>query len=85
MINILYVVKKIKYRCNYYKDFYNFLKKKTNLIVCKPPFTASNFKNHNPNIILVGFDITDCGSNAPNEFINNDLNLPLYIILNKEY
>jgi|TARA_B100000524_G_C23650277_1_gene369901 spore maturation protein CgeB len=69
--------------CNYYKDIRDYLKKFHTLNIVN-----SNIKEEinkfNPDIVLVGFSITDTGENAPTINLNN-INKPLYIILNKEY
>lgn len=86
MKNIIYIVKNDKKSCNYYNDTILYLKKNVNLKICKEPFISSiENKNFNANYIIIGFDVTDCGENKPILQFNNDLNLPLYIILNKEY
>lgn len=85
MKNILYI-ENTKKSCNYYIDTINFLRKYANIKICKDPFVSSiENKNFNADLIIIGYDITDCGENRPNIKFKNDLNLPLFIILNKEY
>lgn len=87
MKNILYIVQKPEIvHCNYYNDTISYLKKKTNVKICKEPFISSvENKGFNADCIIIGFDVTDCGYNKPSLNMNNDLHLPLYVILNKEY
>lgn len=86
MKNILYIVKREKSGCNYYDDTILYLKKKANVKICKEPFISSiENEGFNANCIVIGFDVTNCSDNKPNLNMNNDLHLPLYIILNKEY
>lgn len=87
MKNIIYLQKTFKKSaCNYYNDIVLYMKKYVNLKICKEPFISSiENKNFNADYIIIGFDVTDCGENKPILEFKNDLNLPLYIILNKEY
>ena len=85
MKNILYI-ENTKKNCNYYSDTINFLRKYVNLKICREPFVSSvENKKFNADCIIIGYDITDCGDGKPSIKFKNDLNLPLYIILNKEY
>ena len=85
MLNILYIVKSTTNCCNYYNDIINYLKKYNNIdIKVYNKHISLLIKNKNYDKIIIGFDITDCGDDYPPEIIN-DTNIPLYIILNKEY
>lgn len=85
MLNILYIIKRPKNCCNYYIDIINYLKKYNNIdIKLYKKYISSIIENKNYDKIIIGFDITDCGDNYPPEIIN-DTNIPLYVILNKEY
>ena len=77
-MKILYIEPCQKY-CNYYSDIIKYLKQDNIVNV------VSNANNANNNdIVIVGFSATDTGGNKPNLNLNN-INKPLYIILNKEY
>ena len=69
--------------CNYYSDIRNYLSKYSNIKVIhtNSQFEINNFK---PDIIILGFTITDCSDRRPTFSLNNQ-SIPLYIILNKEY
>lgn len=85
MLNILYIVKKYNNVCNYYNDIIIYLKKHSNLdIKLYKKHISSLIEGKKYDKIIVGFDITDCGNSYPPELIN-DTDIPLYIILNKEY
>lgn len=81
-MNILYIENNKKY-CNYYSDIIHYLKKYSNLKVIYNNF-QNEITNFKPDIIIIGFSITDSGINKPNFSLNNE-GIPLYIILNKEY
>lgn len=73
--------------CNYYQDIINYLKKYCDLKIINPLNSLSQCikqSNFNPDIIIIGFGITDCGEREPMNIIK-DVSLPVYIILNKEY
>ena len=72
--------------CNYYNDTVQYLKKYNSIKICSPyNFKTSNENNNfNADLILINYSITN-GVNFTKTKINNDLNLPIYIILNKEY
>ena len=83
-MKILYIDN--KKTCNYYQDTIKKKKKYNELKICSPySFLASKEnKNFNADIIIIGYSVTN-EKQINNLNINNDLNLPLYIILNKEY
>tara|TARA_Y100000389_G_scaffold29518_1_gene25128 strand:- start:4190 stop:5095 length:906 start_codon:yes stop_codon:yes gene_type:complete len=85
-MKILYLSKRQNHQCNYYNDIINYLKKKNNvnIEIYNNKYLSNYLKNNNYEIVIIGFSITDCGENYPPELIN-DINIPLYIILNKEY
>lgn len=85
MLNILYLVRRNTNCCNYYNDMINYLKKTNNIdIKIYKKYISLLIENKKYDKIIIGFDITDCGHDYPPEIIN-DTNIPLYIILNKEY
>jgi hypothetical protein len=75
-------------KCNYYNDFIFYLNK-----VCKKlrvlPYNNEQIElinKINPDVIIIGFGITDCGNNIPRIPTLNNINCSnVYIILNKEY
>ena len=86
-MKILYVenVKK-NYYCEYYKSMVEYLTIGNELILCPPngrkiAQTISSFK---PDILILGFSITDTGGEKPS-IIFNAKGIPTYLILNKEY
>jgi spore maturation protein CgeB len=85
MLNILYLVRRNTSCCNYYNDMINYLKKTNNIdLKIYKKYISLLIENKKYDKIIIGFDITDCGYDYPPEIIN-DTNIPLYIILNKEY
>ena len=70
--------------CNYYKDMIATFKVKHE-ILCVNNVSVNNIHTFKPDIIIVGFGITDCGQNKPSLKINLSIDIPIYVILNKEY
>lgn len=70
--------------CNYYTDLISSLKRENDVMVIKNNFNEV-IKTFHPDVIMIGFSITDCGDNAPSLNINLKTNTPIYVILNKEY
>jgi len=85
-MKILYI-EKGKKKCNYYGDMIHSLSI-NNIIHVQGNMKHENIlqkiKEFNPDIVLVGFTITDTGGGSPKLNLNN-ISIPLYIILNKEY
>ena len=85
-MRILYI-EKVETKYNYYSDIIYYLKNITKLKVIYIK-TTQNINNEiklfKPELIILGFSITDCSESKPKFYIKN-LNCPLYIILNKEY
>ena len=85
MLNILYIVKGNTNYCNYYNDMIYYLKKENSIDTkIYKKYISLLIENKKYDKIIIGFDITNCGDDYPPEIIN-DTNIPLYIILNKEY
>ena len=84
-MRILYI-EKVETKYNYYSDIIYYLKNITKLKVIYIK-TTQNINNEiklfKPELIILGFSITDCSESKPKFYIKN-LNCPLYIILNKE-
>lgn len=84
---ILYLDSETKY-CNYYSDIVMYLKKYSNLkhVICRNDSSQvyEEIKLFNPDLLLLGFSITDTGGKCP-KFELNNIEIPIYIILNKEY
>ena len=73
--------------CNYNSEFINNLQRITEM--CKIiRLTGTSIKkmidNQNYDCVVIGFGVTDCGDKNPVK-LENDINIPLFIILNKEY
>lgn len=85
-MKILYVIKTTNNGCNYYNDTICALQSiaEVKLCVCSHKISEKN-KDFNADCVIVGFDVTDCGNSSPGFNIVNDTNIPLYVILNKEY
>lgn len=81
-MKILYI-EKSKSICNYYTDIRKYLSKNCNLKIIYNNY-QNEIVNFNPDIVILGFTITDCAENKP-DFNITVKNIPLYIILNKEY
>ena len=88
-MKILYSETVHKASCNYYTDIIKYLSKynEVKLVVGKYNNLSDMVKksNYNPDIIILGFTHLDCGDNNTPPKINNNVNIPCYIILNKEY
>lgn len=87
-MNILYI-EKGKKGCNYYSDIIKSISKIHKTITLKNKNLDNNkilsiVDENNINIIIIGFGITDCGYETP-KFNISIKNIPVYIILNKEY
>jgi spore maturation protein CgeB len=85
-MRILYI-EKVETKYNYYSDIINYLKKISELkvVYLKKNININNeITKFKPEIIFLGFSVTDCSESKPTFYIDN-LPCPLYIILNKEY
>ncbi len=82
-MKIIYI-ENLDKKCNYYTDLISSLKVENDVIVIKNNFDEV-IKTFDPDVIIIGFSITDCGDNAPSLIINLKTNTPVYVILNKEY
>ena len=69
--------------CNYYRDIRDVLSDMFNVKVISKNIHRE-ITLYKPDIFIVGFSVTDCGDNPPTLDLNN-IDIPLYIILNKEY
>jgi len=85
LLKILYIDSR-KTPCNYYNDIVKYLKKQSDLIfVSDNKYTNTTIMNTKPNVIILGFGLTNCGSGKPTFKLKEKTKIPLYIILNKEY
>ena len=81
---ILYIVKEYNYY-NYYTDIIKYLKKYAKVDVKLYRNNISLLLDgNNYDKIILGFSMTNTGYDSP-PLIKNDTNIPVYIILNKEY
>jgi len=80
---ILYFESNIKKGCNYYQEFRDNLAKIHNLKIITSDL-KKEINKFNPDMILIGFSVTDVGDEAPTLNLN-DVSKPMYIFLNKEY
>lgn len=69
--------------CNYYSDIRNYFGKAHEIKVVSNNI-HHEIQSYKPEIVIVGFSITDCGESSPKVDLNH-VNVPLYIVLNKEY
>lgn len=80
---VLYYESNLSKGCNYYKEFRNNIAK-----YCELKIVTGNIKNEilefGPEIIIIGFSVTDTGEKKPDLDISN-IKIPIYIFLNKEY
>ena len=88
-MKILYSETTKKCSCNYYTDIIKYLSKYHNVKIILGRYNKLsdmvNKSKFNPDIVILGFTHLDCGDrNVPPNIINN-INIPCYIILNKEY
>jgi len=83
MLKILYVICAFNGGCNYYRDTIDFLKKKHKVDVKVYKKKLSEMVNDH-DVIIIGHSVTNWGDGKRPE-IENDTDVPLYIILNKEY
>ena len=88
-MNILYLDRSDPYPyngyCSYYCEHLEELKKKNNLkLITKPISHISKVIDKKYDIIIVGFTYCNYGDRMPIEIIN-DVDIPIIIILNKEY
>lgn len=88
-MKILYSDTKNKCSCKYYTDIIKYLSKyhEVKLIIGTYPnllkmVTESNFI---PDIIILGFTYLDCGDKTTPNNIDNNVDVPCYVMLNKEY
>lgn len=81
-MKILYYEKSLDKGCNYYSNIRDYLSINNKIKIIK-----NNLKkeiiNFNPDIIIIGFTVTNTNK-KPTLNLNN-IKIPLYIILNKEY
>ena len=86
--NILYIDTR-KGPCNYYNDMIKYLKKQSTLtFISDNNYNETTIMNTNPDLIILGFGLTNTGDGMPKFKIepkDNKNNIPIYIILNKEY
>tara|TARA_Y100000816_G_C26095902_1_gene579985 strand:- start:898 stop:1821 length:924 start_codon:yes stop_codon:yes gene_type:complete len=83
-MKILYIDNTAQW-CNYYKDIVETLKVNNDVLVKTTELseTVSTFK---PDVVIIGFGITNCsGNKGPKLKIKLDVEIPIYVILNKEY
>lgn len=79
------ITRNLSAHCNYYTDFMYHLRRISNEITFyHPPFNSSQLKK-DVDFIIVCFDILDSGDNAPSVIIKNTKEIPLFVIMNKEY
>ena len=73
--------------CNYYSDMRLYLSKISEFkhIPFEINIIKDQLKEFNPDILLIGFKVTDSGCRAPSIQLNLDTKIPIYVILNKEY
>lgn len=75
--------------CTYYSDIYYHLKKKHDVdYINKKARKLSDICRKKYDLLIIGFGYTDTGGKKPNELHNlmvNNINIPVFIILNKEY
>lgn len=72
--------------CNYYGENFHSLKKHADVRFLRSVTRSSDALKQHPDLdaLILGFSYSDTGESSPPAF-SNDCNLPLFIILNKEY
>ena len=85
-MKVLYVDNLKGKGCNYYFDMVKSLRQHCELEQCSPHEIVSKLSKVTPDVILIGFGITDCGEICPSLKLGKLIgNIPVYIIINKEY
>lgn len=85
---IVYVENHYKHNCNYNNDFIFYLKKmciNLSIVHTVDKKHIEQINDINPDIIIIGFGITDSGNNKPAINLTNVMCKNIYVILNKEY
>ena len=80
---ILYYETQLKASCNYYDEIRQYLKKVSEFKeICSN--IEKEIKSFKPDLLIIGFTATNIGEDGIKVNLDN-INVPLYIILNKEY